>query len=197
MLEAASLKSLMDRGGFLNNWSWALNRTWWTREHDIGLGLLCRHQVPVEKSANLMARAPSSLAWRAREFNLVLPKDWRDAISRKKLASGPRIQLQYPYIADVRGEHADLLAVNALVPRNMLDHMRADVCQEIMLALWQKETSIEELKKAPALIRKYCGRVRTMNYEGGGYCLSLDMPMRDGRKWYDVLPDTGIEPEDT
>ncbi len=189
MLEAASLKSFVAHNGFGNGWTWCLNRTWWTREHDIGLNLLCRHQVSIEKAADLMARPPPSVAWRARAFNLKLPKDWRDTISQKKLSSGPRIQLQYPYIAEVRGEHADLLAVNALVPRGLPDHTRADICQEIMLAIWQKEISLDELKKTPSLLRKYSGRVRTMNYEAGGYCISLDMPMRDGRKWYDVLPD--------
>lgn len=197
MLEAVSIHTLTARPMFAwgdnGEGAWLLTRTWWTREHEVGLALLARHKINIEKAADSLGRQPTSLVHRALDTGLKIPKAWRDLVTKRRLATPPRVELQYPYISEVRGEHADLLAVNALVPRGMPDHMRADVCQEIMLAIWQKEISLDELKKAPTLVRKYLSRARTMNYEGGGFALSLDVPMRDGRSWYDVLPDPTTE----
>lgn len=193
MLESVSLKSLVDRGGLFNNWSWCLTRTWWTREHEIGLALLCRHQMPVEKAADLLARSPTSIAHRARDTGLKLPPEWRSLITPKRLREPPRIQMVYPYISDVRGEHAELLAVNALVPRGLPDHVRGDICQEIMLALWEKTISLDEIKSSPSLVRDFVRRAYKSNYEGSGWAFSLDVPMPDGRSWYEVLPDSATE----
>jgi hypothetical protein len=187
MLEAVSLKTLLSHRPY-GGYRWDTRRHW-QRETIVGLLLLCEAHVPIEKAADALARSPSSIAWRARDTGLRIPPDWRDVISKPRKSDRAPVQLQYPYIAQVRGEHADLLAVNALVPHGLPDHMRADVCQEIMLALWQKEISVEELRRDKSLVRKFIGGFRKANLEGGGYALSLDMPMRDGRSWYDVLPD--------
>lgn len=193
MLEVVSVSGLLARSaaqsaGFGASWAWT--GTWWKRPETVALKALCEAKVSLEKSADALGRTPSSIAWRARDSGLVLPPEWRDAIRTvKKSSGGKRVDLCYPYLIEVRGEHADLLAVNALVPRGLPDHMRADVCQEIMLALWQKEVSLEELQADRALVRKFISGFRKANLEGGGYCLSLDVPMKDGRNWYDVLPD--------
>lgn len=168
---------------------WYSTRSLWTRPEIVGLTALCEAKAPLEKSADGLGRAPTTLAHRAIALGLSLPKEWRDAVTKKKLASAPRQALAYPFIVNVRGEHDDLLAVNSLVPRGLPDHMRADVCQEIMLALWQKQVSLEELRRDKSLVRKFVSGFRKANLEAGGYVMSLDVPMRDGRSWYDVLPD--------
>jgi hypothetical protein len=189
-LEAASLPSLLSRPMFWRS-GWLYTRTHWRRDHSIGLLLLCESRTPLEKAADALGRSPTSMAWRARDTGLHLPPDWRDAITTRRLKSQPdAAPMQYPYIREVRGEHADLLAVNSLVPHGLPNHIRADVCQEIMLALWQKETSLEELRADKGLVSKFIKGVKKANLEGSGFVLSLDMPMRDGRSWYDVLPDT-------
>lgn len=192
MLEAASLKTLLSRP-LMGGWSHGLTRTWWTREHDVGLALLCKHRTPVTTAADTLARSETSLAHRARKAGLILPDDWRDLLRKRDLAATPTLKLQYPYIVEVRGEHEMLLAVNALVSRGLPDHMRADVCQEIMLAIWEKTISLDELKRSPKLIGQYVRKAKRENYEACGYALSLDVPMRGGRYWYDVLPDPTTE----
>jgi hypothetical protein len=57
-----------------------------------------------------------------------------------------------------------------------------------MLAIWEQSVSLAELRSNRLLVQKFIGRVRKANYEMGGYAMSLDMPMQDGRSWYDVLP---------
>lgn len=159
------------------------------------LAALCDAKAPVEKSSLGLGRSPTSIAHRASDTGLTLPKEWHDLITRRQAAKprAPRSTLQYPYLLEAKGEHASLLEVNALIPRGLPDHIRADVCQEIMLALWERDTSLEELRADKALVRKFMNRARNDNYELGGYALSLDQPMRDGRSWYDVLPDQQIE----
>lgn len=155
----------------------------------VALKALVDIDADVEKSADGLGRSPTSIAHRARDTGLKLPRHWRDLISARKLSSPPREQLQYPFITKVRGDHADLLAVNDLVPKGLPDQMRADVCQEIMLALWMKEISLEELRTSKTLVGTFIKGFRKANLEGGGFALSLDVPMQDGRSWYDVLPD--------
>jgi hypothetical protein len=59
----------------------------------------------------------------------------------------------------------------------------------MMLAIWENVISLEELIADRQLVRKFIGHARSANYEMGGYAMSLDAPMQDGRSWYDVLPD--------
>jgi hypothetical protein len=103
----------------------------------------------------------------------------------RKIARRPL--LSYPYIAVKRDEHADLLAVNALVPAWMPG--REDVCQEIMLALWEKQITLEQLKANRVDLRSFVRSFTKANYEAGGFAISLDQPMYDGRSWHDVLAD--------
>jgi len=173
----------------------AWTRTWWTRPEVVALKALCEADAPLEKSADSLGRSPTSIAHRARDTGLILPAEWRDAITtyRKKPRSPKEEPLQYPYIRNVRGEHADLLSVNSIVPRGLPDHMRADICQEIMLALWQGDVTLDELRSEKSLVNQFIRGARKANFEAGGYALSLDQPMHDGRNWYDVLPDPASE----
>jgi hypothetical protein len=54
--------------------------------------------------------------------------------------------LQFPYIAKPRPEHADILALNDLVPKTLPHHMRSDICQEMMLAVLEGKTTIEQIE---------------------------------------------------
>lgn len=94
-------------------------------------------------------------------------------------------QLAYPFIIRRRDEHADLLAVNSIVPRQLPG--REDVCQEIMLALWEQKITLDDLLANRARVREFVAAFKRQNMESGGYAISLDVPMHDGRSWHDVL----------
>ena len=189
MIELVSVPALLARPRCMDA-AWIWTGTFWSREEDVALLALCNAQAPLERSADGLGRSPTSIAHRASDTGLRLPPEWRSAISKRRprKEAAPRIALAYPYITDVRGEHAELLAVNALVPHGLPDHMRADVCQEIMLAIWQGKTSVAELQSDRALVGKFIKSIRVLNYEDRGFALSLDAPMADGRSWYDILP---------
>lgn len=182
MLEAVSLSALIARPRY--GGAWVETGCYWQRPDCVGLQMLCEGAVSVEKAADSLGRSPTALAHRAYDTGLKLPPEWRDLIRPKRLRAEPRVPLNYPFIMAVRGEHTDLLAVNALVPHGLLAHIRADVCQEIMLAIWEGRATIEELRRDRKLLSKFIGAIRTSNYEAGGHALSLDAPMRS---WYDVL----------
>lgn len=187
MIEVVSLGSLISRPMYFDG-GYHSTRMWWQRPEDIALKALCEDRVPLVTSAGALGRSPTSIAHRARDAGFRLPGEWKDAITKSQPKAVHRPLMQYPYIAKVRGEHADLLAVNALVPHGLPQHLRGDVCQEIMLALWEGQISIEELRSNKSLVSDFIGRARKANYEAGGYALSLDAPMGDGRSWYEVLP---------
>lgn len=190
MIELVSVPALLS-GPRYSGAAWLSTRLHWTRAEEVALKALCEYEAPLEKSADSLGRSPTSIAHRALDTGLVVPPEWREIVrpKRKSLPKPPRVELRYPYIRQIRGEHADLLAVNTLVPRGLPDYERADVCQEIMLALWMKETSLEELRSDRALLGRFVRGFRKANFEAGGQAISLDVPMRDGRSWYDVLPD--------
>jgi len=54
---------------------------------------------------------------------------------------------QYPFIAKATDENAEVMAVSALVPRGIPSHIRADICQEILLAIYEGKTSLDILKQ--------------------------------------------------
>lgn len=103
----------------------------------------------------------------------------------------PRVVMSYPFVGKPRDEHAELLAVNKLVPQMP---GREDICQEIMLALWEKKISLDDLKANRADIRGFVRRFTKDNYEVGGYAISLDAPMHTGQSWHDVLAAPEAEP---
>lgn len=93
----------------------------------------------------------------------------------------------YPFVRVARREHADILAVNALVPKAMPG--REDVRQDILVALLERRVTLGELKANSADLRAFLSFFRRINYEAAGCAISLDAPMRDGRDWHDVLAD--------
>ena len=101
-----------------------------------------------------------------------------------------RVQLAYPFIAKPRDEHAELLAVNSIVPQGIPG--REDICQEIMLALWEKRISIDQLRANKSDVRAFVNNFTRANYESGGHAISLDQPMKSGQSWHDVLADPAL-----
>ncbi len=174
-------------------WSARLN---WSAEEKGVLRALCEANAPIGKSADGLGRPPTSLAWKAREIGLALPADWSAIIRPKpkpRLVRDVRRRLSYPFIIKRRDEHADLLAVNALVPRGAPG--REDVCQEIMLALWEGKVTLDDLRRHRGSIRSFVRSFNVANFEAAGYAISLDRPLRNGGSWYDILAATPETPQ--
>lgn len=132
-----------------------------------------REEVRANKARmDALHRAPGNL-WNAGIY-----------VPERKITRENRVVLAYPYIIQRRDEHTDLLAVNALVPQMP---GREDVCQEIMLALWEKKVTVDQIKANRADLRAFIRAFSKENYEAGGYARSLDEPLPDGRSRYDVL----------
>lgn len=188
MLEVVSISTILCRPRY--RWGgWHSTGQHWQRDEIVALKALVDAQAPLEKSADGLGRSPTSIAHRAYDTGLEIPLEWKRAIWKRTKRTILRSPAgQYPYITNVRGEYADLLSVNSLVPRGLPDWMRADVCQQIMFDLLDKRITLPELRAEKGLIGQYTKAYRRENMEAGGYAISLDAPMRDGRHWYDVLP---------
>lgn len=116
----------------------------WLSPEKRALCLLVGGNADISRAAIVLGRSAPALAWKAKEIGLRLPENWRGYATY-----GPtpkREDLAFPYIAKARPEHADLLRVNALVPRSFPEWQRADICQSIMLALFEGKTTLGELE---------------------------------------------------
>lgn len=112
--------------------------------------------------------------------------DFNEKMYRARAAaSAARSLLAYPYIARRRDEHADILAINDLVPRAFPDQMRADICQEAMLAVLEGKTTIAELRANRASSRWFMKKFWRDNFEDGGFAVPLDA-LADDRTGYEI-----------
>jgi len=157
-------------------------RTWWGQVETFKLDILCEADADIEMSADVFGRSPSTLAHKARGLGLTLPTQWARLIAPKRKPkkfvlkeSAPR----YPYIVVPRDEHADLLAVNAIVPRSIPDHMRADMCQEIMVAILEGRTTLEMLKAKSDSAAYFIKKFYHDNFEQGGHAISIHAAEED------------------
>lgn len=78
--------------------------------------------------------------------------------SRTTVLIDRRIALSnYPYLRGRDDDGARLIeAVNSVVPRTFPDHMRADICQDLLLSVLEGESTIEQLKAGTSsAVRKY------------------------------------------
>lgn len=93
--------------------------------------------------------------------------------------------LTYPYILVPRAEHADILAINDLVPQCYPEAMRADICQEVALAVIDGRVTIDELRtqreKAAWFLRKFWRD----NHEDGGRAVTFEAV--DDERSYDEI----------
>lgn len=157
--------------------SWAWTRTHWTNSDELKVDILAEADADIEGSADALGRSPTSIAWRARDMGLTLPSQWSRLIRPKykpKLRTPKPAALEYPYIIKPRNEHADLMVVNAIVPKGIPDNMRADMCQEILLAILEGRTSLEMLKARGGNASFFIKKFYHDNYEAGGHAISFN-----------------------
>lgn len=169
--------------------SWLDKYTTWQDVDLFKLSVFCEAEVDVEAAADAIGRPPSSLCHRARDDHLILPQQWSRLITpkrkRKRVLTEKTSQLAYPYITNVRPEHADLLTINALIPKSIPDNMRADMCQEIMLALLEGRTTIEALKSRDRSPAYFMRKFYKDNFEQSGHALSFNV--EDDERSYDEV----------
>lgn len=134
------------------------NRTHWSDTDTRRLAALCVTSADINKAADAFGRPPLTLAWKARDTGLSLPPAWAALIGPPRKPRIERIQLSYPYIAKRRDDHADLMAINDIVPKHYPSWVRADVCQNILLAVLEGEVAIDELRRNKVTAARFIGR---------------------------------------
>ncbi|MDE2020426.1 MAG: transposase [Patescibacteria group bacterium] len=132
-------------------------RTWWSDDERAALQAFADQKAQLEKVSVALGRTATSVAWYARDNVSGVPRAWADLIRRRR-GTAPRVALCYPFISKPRDEHADLLRVNNLVPKSLPEWMRADVCQNVMLALYDGTTSLEEIEANRRLVRWFIAK---------------------------------------
>lgn len=149
-------------------------RTWWTDAERAALPKFIEGGYKPDDVAPVLGRTPKSMAYYARDRGIVLPKEWASFIApRQRILSPRREPLTYPYIITRKAEHADLLALNDLVPRAYPDHMRADICQEMMLAVIEGTVTIDEIKANREKSAWFLKKFWMANYEDRGHAISF------------------------
>jgi hypothetical protein len=110
--------------------------------------------------------------------------EWLEARKVKKPLFVPLSEF-YPYVSTrSTDEHEFLLAVDALVPKGLNNEFRADICQDMIVAILTGETTLENLRDAtPKFIKQF---MKQMPSKYGH--LSLDMPLVQGENF--TLGDT-------
>lgn len=106
---------------------------------------------------------------------------WRYSITKQKF---PRRLENWPYVSNWKdvGNGGDLIErVNALVPKNLPDHVRSDVCQETILRFLEGEIELTANGVRSVISKFY--QLHPFRFAP----ISLDEPRRDGRSWHDVL----------
>ena len=120
-------------------------------------------------------------------------RDWRvmpDHL-RPQRPQRPQLPEFYPYISgNATGEHDMLLAVDAIVPRNLPNSMRCDLCQDMIVAVLSGEATLDNLKGD---LKKYMSQFWKMFPDKYGH-LSLDgiVPGTDNLKLGDRITHKGV-----
>lgn len=149
-------------------------RSHWTDPEKVALRKFVNTGYSPEDVAPTLGRSISSIAWYARDLpGIVLPPEWAALVRSKRIATPRRVALAYPYIMKSRPEHADLLALNDLVPRAYPDQMRADICQEMMLAVLEGTVTIDEIKANREKSAWFLKKFYMANHEQAGHAISL------------------------
>lgn len=127
--------------------------------------------------------AASQAAWDAyRAKRLLIAKQKLEA---KKRSAAPLVALAYPYITKARDDHADILAINDIVPKFIAGDIRGDICQEIMLAVLEGRTTIDELRSRRDNATFFIKKFYHDNYEQAGRAVSFDR--REDERTYDEI----------
>lgn len=106
---------------------------------------------------------------------------WRDAEPRgRPRLTVPSESLFYPYVIHkptAKDDTYDLMMlVNAAVPKQLPDHIRADICQDLIVDILAGDISADDVKHN---LKSYSRKVFEMHPMKYGH-LSLDAPMGDG-----------------
>lgn len=120
--------------------------------------------------------------------------------TRRVRSRGPRTSVlidrrvalsNYPYLRGADDDGARLIAaVNEIVPRTFPDHMRADVCQDLLLKVLEGECTISSLKDGSATaIRQY---YKLHPGKFGPISLDAPIPGTDGLTLIDTIADNAI-----
>jgi hypothetical protein len=122
-------------------------------------------------------------------------RPWRNRIYVKSTKVGklwtPRSTqpLNYPYLIhkpqDGNLERTMMLAVNAAVPRGLPDFLRADICQDLIVAILSGDIKIEDLRGS---VREYTGKILKMHpIKYGDLSLDASIGDDDDRTFGDIL----------
>lgn len=159
------------------NRGWYNALTHWSPTELFKLGILCEADCEVEQSADALGRPPTTLIHKAREQGILIPSDWAKILTPPKrrvaIPKERRVDLAYPYIQKARPEHADVVTINSMIPAGIPEHMRSDICQEIMLAILEGRTTIEALTAKKGSTRYFIKKFYKDNFEDGGMAISF------------------------
>lgn len=162
-------------------------RTWWTDAEKEALRTFAAANAEPEHVAVALGRSQSSILAYGRELKIKFPVLWggrKPRIIRQKRE--PKVILQFPYIQRPRPEHSDLLAVNAIIPKSLPSYVRADIVQEIMLAILEGKTTVAAICSEPRSARWFVSQFYKNNYEQAGHAVSLT-GFDDDERSYDEI----------
>jgi len=162
-------------------------RGWWTPQERHDLTTLAEAGATPDQAAAALGRSATSIAWYARDNVpfVTIPASWRPLFSKPRISvpAQPKILSAYPYLptlprfADANGA-ALTIEVSGLVSRAYPDFMRADVCQIVLLAILEGQTSLDDLKGSPDVLRAFVRSYRKS--QDNPYMVgSLDAPKWD------------------
>lgn len=159
-------------------------RTHWTPDERKALQAFADGGAPLEKVSLALGRTATSVAWYARDNTMRIPRGWSDIITRRP-TTAPRVALSYPFVTKRRDENADLLRVNELVPKSLPEWIRADVCQNVLLAIYEGTTSLEEIEANRSKVRWFIAKFykEQMPYQE----ISLEGTHYDDNRSYDEI----------
>lgn len=150
--EVASVKEILAAGPrYWDGFALDQGRKW-SGADDVILTKLWGAGAGEQRCAPILGRKPSTILHRVQYLHLRMPLCRRKAAGRK-----PREILAYPFIAGrARDEHALVLAVNKAVPRGIPESIRADLCQEMLLALLDDRLATKDLSRSvPIFLRQW------------------------------------------
>jgi len=178
--EVIILPENFKRPRYMDGW-WIAARIHWTAEDLTLLSAACDLGISCHAAANTLGRPPASLVDKAYHSGIRVPKRWREFVYTPRKRS-PRLNLNYPYIVQPTEHHADIIAVHRMVSRAIPG--REDLCQDIMLALWENRTSLDELRSDPRALKAFVKSFRKAHFERSGYGIeSMDVTIHsDGGK---------------
>lgn len=167
--------------------AWYNKHVHWSDEDLMLLTAAADLSISPNAAANTLGRPPTTLVDKALREGIWVPREWRKLLY-KPAKRVERLNLEYPYIVKPDDRHADLIAVNRLVSKELPG--REDVCQDVMLALWESRTSLAELRSDPRAIRSFVKAFRKASFERSGFNVeSMDVTLHsdegDGKSKYE------------